>query len=151
MARVYLKGLPQLKAKLIRLKTETAKDIAPAMAAAGDKVVEMMKRLAPVDEGKLRDSIAWTFGDAPKGAIKVATVKEGILRLTIYAGNEDVFWARFVEFGTAPHVQGGEFAGTEHPGNPAQPFFFPSYRALKKEIKSMVRKAIREAVRKAVR
>lgn len=151
MARAYWKGLPQLKAKLARLKVETAKDVAPAMAAAGDRVVEMMKRLAPVDEGSLRDSIGWTFGDAPKGAIKVGTFRQGILRLTIFAGNENVFWARFVEFGTAPHVQGGQFAGTQHPGNPAQPFFFPSYRALKKEIKAMVRKAIREAVGKAVR
>ena len=151
MARVYLKGLPELKAKLLRLKEHTAKDVAPAMAAAGDKVVEMMKRLAPVDDGTLRDSIGWTFGDAPKGAIKVATIKEGLLRLTIFAGNEKAFYARFVEFGTAPHVQGGQFAGTQHPGNPAQPFFFVSYRAMKKEIKSIVRKAIQEAVRKAIR
>lgn len=151
MARAYWKGLPQLKAKLVKLKEQTANVVAPAMAAAGDKVIEMMKRLAPVDEGELRDSIAWTFGEAPKGAIKVATFKQGILTLTIYAGSEDVFWARFVEFGTAPHVQGGKFAGTEHPGNPAQPFFYPSYRALKKEIKSMIRKAIQDAVRKAVR
>lgn len=148
MARVYLKGLPQLKAKLVRLKRQTEAEVLPAMAAAADKVVAMMKRLAPVDDGDLRDSIGWTFGDAPEGSIRVATVKQGALRVTIYAGNEKAFHARFVEFGTGPHAQGGQFAGTEHPGMPAQPFFFVSYRAMKKEIKAMIRRAVSDAVRK---
>lgn len=151
MARVYLKGLPELKRKLIRLKEQTQNEIAPAMAQAAERCVDMMKRLVPVDDGKLRESIGWTFGDAPNGAIKVATYKQGILTLTIYAGDEEAFYARFVEFGTRAHTQGGEFAGTEHPGTPAQPFFFVSYRASKKEMKRIIRKAISDAVKKAIR
>lgn len=151
MARVYLKGLPQLKAKLQRLRDETAKDVAPTLGLAADKVVDMMKRLVPVDSGDLRDSIGWTFGSAPEGSLKIASARSGVLTVTIFAGSEKVFWARFIEFGTRSHAQGGQFAGTEHPGTAAQPFFFVSYRALRKEVKRMLRKAINDAVKKAVR
>lgn len=151
MARVYLKGLPQLKAKLQRLRTDTARDVAPTLGLAADKVVDMMKRLVPVDRGDLRDSIGWTFGEAPEGSLRLASAKAGVLRVTIFAGNEKVFWARWAEFGTKPHVQGGQFAGTQHPGTAAQPFFFVSFRALRKEVKRMLRKAINDAVKKAVR
>lgn len=143
MARVYLKGLPQLKAKLIRLKEQTASRVRPAMEQAAQRVVEMMKRQVPVDHGDLRDSIGWSWGNAPKGSIKAASVNG----ITIFAGNEKAFYARFVEFGTAPHIQGGTVPGSQSPGTVAQPFFFPSWRASKKAIKAALRKAIREAVR----
>lgn len=143
MARVYLKGLPQLKAKLIKLKEKTAEQIRPAMERAAQSVVDMMKRQVPVDKGDLRDSIGWTWGAGPKGSIKLASVNG----ITIFAGNEKAFYVRFVEFGTAPHLQGGSRAGTEHPGTNAQPFFFSSWRAMRKSVKSALRKAIKEAVR----
>jgi HK97 gp10 family phage protein len=147
MARASWKGLPQLKAKLIRLKEQTAERIRPAMEKAAQDVVDMMKRQVPVEHGDLRDSIGWTWGSAPKGSIKVASASG----ITIFAGNDKAFYARFIEFGTAPHIQGGQFAGTEHPGTPAQPFFFPSWRASKKAILAALRKAIGEAVRSLVR
>lgn len=142
MARVYLKGLPQLKAKLVRLKTETADKVRPAMEMAAGNLVEMMRRQVAVDQGDLRDSIGWTWGVAPRGSVAIAS-SAGI---TIFAGNAKAFYARFVEFGTAPHVQGGSHPGTQHPGVAAQPFFFSSYRAMKKDMKAMLRKAIRDAV-----
>lgn len=147
MARVYLKGLPQLKAKLERLKNETASRVRPAMEQVAQGVVEIMKRQVPVDSGDLRDSIGWAWGAGPKGSISVASVNG----LTIFAGNETAFYARWVEFGTAPHEQGGSHPGTQHPGTSAQPFFFPSWRASKKSVKAALRKAIKEAVRDAVR
>lgn len=147
MARVFLKGLPQLKAKLVRLKEQTADEIRPAMEQAAQDVVEMMKRQVPVDSGDLRDSIGWTWGAAPRRSIGLATV-QGI---TIFAGNEKAFYARWVEFGTAPHLQGGSRPGTDHPGTRPQPFFFPSWRALRKHVKAMLRKAIQKAVRDLVK
>lgn len=151
MAKRYLQGLPQLKRKLEKLRTNTAPKVQAAMAIAADKVVAMAKSLVPVDTGALRDSIGWTWGDAPKGSLKVASAKTGTMRLTIFAGSKEAPHARWIEFGTAPHPQGGQYAGTEHPGTQPQPYFFPSWRANKKEIQSLLRKAIREAVREAVR
>jgi HK97 gp10 family phage protein len=150
VARVYLKGLPRLKAKLVRLKEQTMPEIRGAMEHGAEKIAEMMRSLVPVDDGDLRASIGWTWGEAPKGSFSVSS-NVGSNKITIFAGNEKAFYARWVEFGTAPHAQGGQHAGTEHPGNRAQPFFFPSYRANKRGVKALLRKAIREAVRKAVR
>lgn len=151
MARVYLKGLPQLKAKLIKLKEQTAEQIRPAMAQAAQSVVDMMQRQVPVDSGDLRESIGWTFGDKPKYAQAVSRQSVGGLTVTIFAGNTKVRYAHLVEFGTAPHAQGGMFEGTEHPGTNAQPFFYPSWRASRKAVKAALRKAIKEAVRNAVK
>lgn len=156
MARVYLKGLPQLKAKLVKLRQETIDKVRAAMEAAASEITGMMRRLVPVEHGDLRDSIGWTWGDAPKGSVSMSHTVGGNT-ITIFAGNEKAFYARWVEFGTAPHnvAKGGgnkSFSGTPipHPGAKARPFFFPSYRASKKQIKAMIRKAITAAVREVV-
>lgn len=151
MARVYLKGLPRLKAKLIKIKEQTSPAVADAMGDAAQMIVAMMKRLVPVDQGDLRDSINWSYGERPAYSQVVASASYGSTRVIIFAGNSRVRYAHLVEFGTAPHVNAGQFAGTLHPGTLAQPFFFPSYRALKKQAQKMIRKAIRDAVRKAVK
>jgi HK97 gp10 family phage protein len=150
MAKRYLQGLPELRRKLERLRERTAPQVQKAMEVAADRIVERMKSLVPVDQGDLRNSIGWTWGQAPKGSVKFKT-KAGPMTLTIYAGDEKAFYARWVEFGTAPHDQGGRYAGTTHPGNPAQPFFYPAYRAHKKETVAAMRKAVRAAVMEAVR
>jgi len=35
--------------------------------------------------------------------------------------------AGFVEFGTSPHINGGKFAGTSHPGTSPRPFMRPAW------------------------
>lgn len=150
MAKASWKGLPKLKARLEKLREQTRVEVSQMLAEAGDKIVAMMKRQVPVKSGALRDSIGWTFGDAPKYSQRVVVGQAGDIRITIYAGNSKVRYAHLVEFGTAPHVVGGLYAGAQHPGTTAQPFFYPAYRATRKEVKRMLRKAIREAVRKAM-
>lgn len=120
-----------------------------AMEAGAEDVVGMMKRLVPVDNGDLRDSIGWTWGKAPKYAQKIAKVKaaDGDESITIYAGNDKVRYAHLVEFGTSRHVNGGKFAGTENPGATAQPFFYVSWRASRKSVKSRITRAMRKAIR----
>jgi HK97 gp10 family phage protein len=160
VARVHLQGLPRLKAKLQRLRQETAEDVRPALARAAQLIVEQMKRLAPVSDaprqrkgktvnpGALRDSIGWTFGGRPRHSQALAVGKVGRLRVTIFAGNDEVRYAHLQEFGSPPHIAGGKFEGARHPGHPAQPFFFPGYRAMRREAKRLLAKAIRDAVRK---
>jgi len=112
---------------------------------AAQLVVEM-KRLAPVETGALRDSIGWTWGDAPAGSLKIGEVRGrefGALRITVYAGNRsargtrrtqqrDAFYAHFQEFGTVKM--------------PANPFFFPVYRANRARIRSGLARGVRKAV-----
>lgn len=131
-----VEGVDALTRKLtvvIPAKVEAA--TRAAMEKGADELVAMMKRLAPVDSGDLRDSIAWTWGAAPRNSIVLAkSSPDGKgMRIVVYAGDDFAFYARMVEFGTVKSA--------------AQPFFFPSYRAMKKRIKSRVNRAMRKAIR----
>ncbi|OAE40664.1 HK97-gp10 family putative phage morphogenesis protein [Agrobacterium tumefaciens] len=146
-----IQGLDRLKRKLAKLPAVAKQMIRQAMEAKANEIVAMMKNLVPVDDGTLRDSIGWTWGNAPKGSLTLASVQatgDSDMTLTIYAGNKEAFYARWVEFGTARHENGGLFAGSIHPGTTAQPFFFVSWRANKRRTVRAVRKASRDAAKK---
>lgn len=146
MARaVRIIGLAKLQRKLDRMPSAAKAKIRIALEEAADEIVRMARSLAPVlkgpdsrrKAGALRDSIGWTWGKAPKGAITLGKVAEaslgGDLTITIYAGNSEAFYARWVEFGTE--------------NMKAQPYFYPSYRANKKTAKRRVRAAITRAAK----
>ena len=146
-----IQNLDRLQRKLKALPDAVRKRIKQAMAEVANDIVNMAKGLVPTDSGDLRNSINWSWGDAPKGSISLASVA-GLggakdLTITIYAGNSEAFYARWVEFGTAPHVNGGIFEGTKHPGTSAKPFFFVSYRANRKRGKSKISRAITKAAK----
>ena len=131
-----VQGLAQLNKKLtVTLPAKVEEATRKAMEKGAQELVDMMKRLTPVNTGALRDSIGWTWGDAPKGAAVVAQSKEDSrgLKITVYAGNADVYWARWNEFGTSKMA--------------AQPFFFPSYRALRKRIKTRITREMKKAIK----
>jgi len=144
-----IKGLDSLNRKLRALPLVAEKRIRQAMEQGADEIVAMMKSLCPADSGDLKKSIAWTWGQAPKGALTVAKVKQasGENTLTIYAGNAEAYYARFVEFGTASHIAGGEFAGATIPAIPAQPFFYVSFRANRRKVKGRITRAINKAAK----
>lgn len=151
MARVTVRGSKQLNDKLKALRQKTQGKVRAALGEAATEMVAMMKRQVPdgpgTGERDLGNSIKWRFGAEEGGGSDAVTGKSASTRVTITAGDEHNIEARWVEFGTAPHPQGGSRPGTDHPGTSPQPFFFPSYRALRKRAKAMVAKSIREAVR----
>lgn len=149
MARSTIKGLDQLNAKLRKLPEAAEKAIKVAMEQGAEEVVAMMKSLVPVDDGDLQMSISWTWGQAPKYSQKIASVKskDGKLDITIFAGNSKVRYAHLVEFGTAPHLNGGMFAGTMNPGARKQPFFYVSWRAKRSKVKSRISRAITKSAK----
>ncbi|MGB0661325.1 MAG: HK97 gp10 family phage protein [Mangrovicoccus sp.] len=144
---------PRLKAQLERTPEIAVQAAAQAMEEGADEIVAFMKSLVPVRSGDLRSSIAWTWGDAPKGSLVIDEIRSGrnagmqyaTLRITFYVGE---WYGRLVEFGTSPHAQPNR--GTDHPGTTAKPFFYPAWRAkeasFKRKIKSAVRRAIKEAI-----
>lgn len=155
MARVTVRGSKQLQDKLKALRQKTQPKVRAALGEAATEIVAMMKRLVPDGPGEgefdLGNSIKWHFGAEEGGGSDAKTGRSASTTATITAGDAKNFEARYVEFGTAPHVQGGSRPGTQHPGTKAQPYFFPSYRALKKRAKSLVAKSIRAAVKEVVR
>ena len=154
--RAKIIGMDPLIRKLRVLPEVAREQIRVAMAKEADEIVRLMRSLAPEESGALKKSIGWAWGSkAPKGAMALATKGKGDLSITIFAGSrdkslgaDDAFYVRFVEFGTAAHTAGGKFAGAEIPAIPAQPFFYPGWRAGRKGAKAALRKASREAARK---
>lgn len=151
-----VKGINDLNKKVAQIPKRIEVAARRAMEKGAEELVEMMKRLVPKDSGDLRDSIGWTWGNAPAGAKVIAQSDpdERGLKITVYAGNERAYYAAWVEFGTAPHnvAKGGgnksfKGAATGHPGSRAQPFFFPSYRSLRKRIQSRIKRETRKSMK----
>jgi HK97 gp10 family phage protein len=119
------------------MPTEAKISIQSALEQSADEIVELAKSLVPKDTGDLRDSIGWTYGKVPRGAITLGKVFASKLAtdltITVYAGNSEAYYARWVEFGTQKMA--------------AQPYFYPAYRALRKRAKSRTSRAINKAAK----
>ena len=141
--------LKQLQKKLDRLPIKVKQRIREAMEQGANEIVNMAKNLVPDDSGALRDSIGWTYGQAPKGAMTLGKVQSlgGELTITIYAGNSEAFYARWVEFGTSQHTAGGKFAGATIPAIPASPYFYVSFRANRRRVRGRISRAINRAAK----
>jgi len=132
-------GRERLKARFKKLPVLAKQEARNGLQLGANEIVAMMKRVAPRgDSGNLIESIHWMWAKA-RGA-------GGLLALRIRAWSAKVRYAHLVEFGTAPHKQGGKFKGTMHPGTAPQPFFYPSYRALKKRFLNLQRRGFRQAI-----
>lgn len=132
-----IQGLDSLKRKLLAIPQEAKAEIRKALEQSAEEIVKLAKSLVPVDHGDLQMSISWTWGDAPKGSMVIGSMapsKYSDLRITIYAGGRDAFYARWIEFGTTKMK--------------AQPFFLPAYRANKKSAKSRISRSITRAAKK---
>lgn len=155
-------GLQGLRKKLRALPEAARIEIAAAMEAGAAEVVTLAKSLAPVESGDLQNSIGWTWGEPPKGSIVISRSRPvknaGDMRITIYAGDDKAFYARWVEFGTAAHSlaksadrssrRRANLPGRQHPGARAKPFFYPAYRATRKKLRSRVSRAVTKAAKK---
>lgn len=140
-----VQGLSRLQQRFRAVPKAVQKAVEKALEKSADEMVTMMKRLVPVDSGALRNSIGWTWGDAPAGSMTVGTVaadEQGGPRITIYAGtrdkslgNQDAFYALFQEYGTKKM--------------PANPFFWPSIRANRTRARSRVSREVRKAAKEA--
>lgn len=115
-----IEGLDKLKAKLARIPVETKREIKAALEKSADELVAMQGRLVPVDTGDLSDSIQSKPGRHD-------------LAVEVSAGGGDAFYGHFVEFGTV--------------NTPAQPFFFPAYRALRRRIRGRITRATKKAAK----
>jgi HK97 gp10 family phage protein len=128
-------GLQSLKRKMtVSIPAKVRDATRMAMAKGATEIVALMKNRVPVDKGDLSDSIGWTWGDAPAGAIVIAqSAQASGERITIYAGNKAAYYARWVEFGTQK--------------TSPQPYFYGSYRQLRKRTKSRITREMKKAIK----
>lgn len=140
-----MQGQAALKARFEAVPQKIRDALALELEKQATKIVAEMQRIVPVDTGALRESIGWTWGDAPKGSISVGRVKGkqyAKMSITIYVGTRDkslgsadAYYARFQEFGTVKMA--------------ANPFFFPTWRANKMRARSAMTRAVRKAAKSA--
>lgn len=129
-------GTQALHKRMQAVPDRIRKEIKATLEGYAAQVVAEMKSLTPVESGELRDSIGWTWGDAPAGSFTVGSVRGGEygkISITIYAGNKEAFYAHMQEFGTINMA--------------ANPFFFPVYRANKRRIMAGITRAVKKGMR----
>ena len=136
-----VKGLPELRRKFTQtIPEEVRKSATDALERGAQEIVDLARSLVPVDKGDLRESIGWTWGDAPSGSLTLGTVggqEYGTLQITIYAGNDEAFYARWLEFGTSKMR--------------AHPYFFPAYRTLRRRVRGRITRSISGAIKRGMR
>lgn len=139
---------PRLQASLAKVPDIAREAAAAEMEKCAQDIVDAMKAAVAVKSGALRASIGWTWGEVPAGSFVIADIRSGknkgdqyaTLRIKIYAGSRNAFYARFVEFGTKT-------------GSPAQPFFFAAYKQFggKTEFRRRVRNAVKARIKQEFR
>lgn len=144
-----IRNRKRLRRKILAIPKAIKDAIRPVLERGADELVAMQKTLVPVlDEptkkregGELRDSIRWVYGAPPQGTLgsiggNKRKPPEGIndLRISVFAGGEEAYWARWVEFGTVKMAP--------------RPFFFPPYRFMNKRIRRQATSAAKKAIKK---
>jgi hypothetical protein len=148
--KVTVRNKDKLFAKLRKLAPAADKALTEVNGQAAEAMAGYARDFVPVDTGKLRDSIVVTppGGMPPLYSQGAKQVPPGSFMVT--AGDAQVRYAHMVEYGTAPHVNAGEFPGTANPGTKARPFFWPSFRLIRKSHKSKASRAINKSVKAVI-
>ena len=154
MGRVTVRRSKELSNKLKKLRDATQRPVRVELERQAEALTAMMRSFAPDGAGTgaydLKGTIRWKFG-APEGGSDPVTGRSPATSISVMAGDENNHEARWQEFGTAPFENGGIYKGTQNPGVSPHPFFFTSYRAMKKKIQRALAKAIRTAVQGAAK
>lgn len=139
MKNIKITGGRELALALKQLPKQLEQNVMRQALRAGAKVIQdKAKELVPVHTGDLKKSL------------KLSTrSRKGIVTVSVATRGKGAYIARFIEFGTAPHLikgrNGGmlkfvardgntvETASVNHPGIKAKPFLRPSLDAKAKE------------------
>lgn len=156
-------GREALTRKLQAIVPEAETEYAKAIETGAKELAEAIRSRAPRDKGDYAASI-----EAAKLAGRNSSQKPVGIQATKDPNAWGVFasfiW-RFIEYGTKAHVirpknakrlvfqaDDGTTVGAmqvKHPGQAAQPHIFPTYRAMRRRIRSRVARSINKAVKKA--
>lgn len=133
MARSGFRAGDRARAKEMfrKLPREVRKATAVALDSAAEELTRSIRNRVPIDDGDLRDSVKWRRGSIKGGR------KEADLAVTVSEGDRKAFYAPFVEHGTQTA--------------PAQPHFWPTWRASKRRLIGRIRRAQAKAIREAAK
>jgi hypothetical protein len=148
MAKII--GAEALKRKFREMPGAVQAEVKKAVPDAADELVGMMQRLAPRNKGVLVASIRREQLEEFRAAV-IAGGTPATRREIRKGSGQFTDEAILAEFGTKPHRVGGKFKGARHPGTAPQPFFYSSWRAMKKRIKSKIARSITTGIKKVAK
>lgn len=127
--------LARLEKRLLAIPKAVREAVHPALTRSGEELQGAMQGLAPKDTGALIESITVTppGGTTPPYSQPGGSTTVPDNQVMITVGNASVRYPHLVEYGTR-HA-------------PAQPFFWPAFRLLKKRLENRIKRAIRRAVK----
>ncbi len=129
MRRAWTHNLPR------RVKDQ----LQAAVDKGAGELASAVRRAVPIDQGDLYQSILvvhpydqWMPANPNVRGIGAVTHDPKAISADVVAGDEKAFYAAFVEHGTKDQ--------------PAQPYFWPTWRSMRKRIKSRIARAFRVAL-----
>jgi HK97 gp10 family phage protein len=136
-----------------------------ALKKAAEPMVKLAQSRVPVDKGNLVGSIEISAKlDKRQAGLHKKQFRNNKASVELFLGPSYTLGAggrhgHLVEFGTSPHINGGKFAGTSHPGTRPQPFMRPAWDQdqqdmldrLGEEIAADLAKVAARAARKAAK
>jgi len=139
-----VKGAAHLKLRFKRVPEIVRRELVAQLEKEATKLVAEMNVLKPLPDIE----IGWTWGDAPKGSLRIGTIKNrefGKIAITLDTFGPGYNTAWF-EFGTAPrfHKSGKPTGQIE-----ASPYFWPVRRANEKRIRGNLTRAVNRGKKKA--
>lgn len=149
MIKTKMTGMKELDKKMKQLSRSAGKAVLrKTLREAAVPLVEAAQANAPKDTGGLRESISIStrLNKAQKRLEKKAGGKSSV---EMYVGSSSPL-AHLIEFGTAPRINGGKYAGSKHPGTRPQPFLRPAFDATVNQIIEIIKKRIAENLMAAI-
>lgn len=141
MYKLKVTGIDLLEKQLGQFAKQVEEEVQAALEQSGEEMAAMARALAPVDDGDLRDSIKMTTAGGLTPLHSSGGQQEvGRLSVRVTAGNSSVRYASIVEFGR----KGARAMA-------ARPFFWPSYRSLKRKFRGRTTRAINKAIKRIAR
>lgn len=145
----------KLAARLAAIPQEIIARVQPAIMKGAAEVAEDARTLAEAsrDTGSLIESIRVTppGGTTPAHAADGGARTAGPLQALVTVGDAENRHSHLVEFGTKPHENGGQFAGTQHPGTDPAPFMLPSWRLNRARVERRISAAVNKAIKESMK
>lgn len=142
-----IEGLEALKRKFRAMPQEVRKEVMKSVPVSAAELVAMQKRLVAKKKHKLENSIRFEMVTDFK-ALVIAGGTSETKREVRKGSGEFTDEAILNEFGTKAHKAGGKFKGARIPAEPARPFFFPAFRALRRRLKGRISRSISTGIKK---
>lgn len=145
------KGLDKALARMARLPAEVKASVEAQIAVEAEQLASAIRSNTPVDTGTLRDTIRVVDGKRPLSKLVVAGGRETTVKVRKGVSDRDFARAREAKNNTGEYdyFRAVEFGHLTKDGVavPAQPFFYTTYRALRKAIRRRIFAAARKPLK----